>query len=58
MIDEVDIKNTDALPDIPDVGILFHNAGVQNSMDDIENNLTACVCFVSKTFSTELCSVT
>ena len=40
---EVDIKNTDALPDIPDVGILFHNAGVQNSTDDIGNNLTATI---------------
>lgn len=40
---EVDIKNTEALPDIPDVGVLFHNAGVQQSGDDIANNLTATI---------------
>ena len=34
-----DIGNKNALPDIPDCGILFNNAGLQNSADDIDNNL-------------------
>ena len=35
----VDIKNAKDLPEIKDVGIIFNNAGTQNSPDDIENNL-------------------
>ena len=35
----VDIKNKEALPEINNVEILFNNAGLQNSIDDIDNNL-------------------
>lgn len=34
-----DIKNSGDLPEINDVDYLFNNAGLQNSPDDIENNL-------------------
>ena len=34
-----DIKKRTSLPDIEGVEILFNNAGLQNSKDDIENNL-------------------
>lgn len=34
-----DIKDKDSLPEIKDIEILFNNAGMQNSKDDIENNL-------------------
>lgn len=34
-----DIKDASALPEICDADILFNNAGLQNSPDDIQNNL-------------------
>ena len=34
-----DIANKATLPDIENVDILFNNAGLQNSLDDIDNNL-------------------
>lgn len=34
-----DIRDAGSLPDITDADILFNNAGLQNSRDDIENNL-------------------
>ena len=36
---KVDIRFADRLPDITDAEVLFNNAGLQNSEDDIENNL-------------------
>ncbi len=36
---QIDIKNTSCLPDINDADIIFNNAGMQNSGDDISNNL-------------------
>lgn len=36
---QVDIKNVSSLPDIDDADIIFNNAGMQNSGDDISNNL-------------------
>ena len=35
----VDIKDKDKLPDIKNVQYIFNNAGLQDSPDDIENNL-------------------
>ena len=35
----VDIVKENQLPDIKDINIIFNNAGLQNSNDDIENNL-------------------
>ena len=35
----VDIVKVNQLPDIRDINIIFNNAGLQNSNDDIENNL-------------------
>ena len=40
---QADIKDISALPDIDDAEILFNNAGLQNSDDDIENNLTGTI---------------
>lgn len=34
-----DIKNKESLPNIQEINILFNNAGLQNSNNDIENNL-------------------
>ena len=34
-----DISNKNSLPDIENVDIIFNNAGLQNSLDDISNNL-------------------
>ncbi len=34
-----DISNKDSLPNISDIEIIFNNAGLQNSNDDIDNNL-------------------
>lgn len=34
-----DIKNFNSLPDIENIDFLFNNAGLQNSSDDIDNNL-------------------
>ena len=38
-----DIRDPASLPEIPDVAVLFNNAGAQNSADDIGNNLTGTV---------------
>lgn len=35
----VDIKKKRLLPEIPDLNIIVNNAGLQNSPDDIDNNL-------------------
>ena len=35
----VDISKKDLLPDIKDINYIFNNAGLQNSKDDIDNNL-------------------
>ena len=40
---QVDIRREEALPDIDGVEILFNNAGVQQSEDDIATNLTAAI---------------
>ncbi len=34
-----DIKKKNQLPNIKDINIIFNNAGLQNSKDDIDNNL-------------------
>lgn len=34
-----DISNKNSLPDVENVDIIFNNAGLQNSLDDISNNL-------------------
>ena len=39
----VDIKDKDKLPDIEGVELLFNNAGLQNSEDDIANNLVGTI---------------
>ncbi len=36
---QTDIREASSLPEIPEVGVLFNNAGVQNSGDDIGHNL-------------------
>lgn len=36
---QLDIKNKDSLPELNDIDYLFNNAGLQNSKDDIDNNL-------------------
>ncbi|MBQ6020514.1 MAG: SDR family oxidoreductase [Clostridia bacterium] len=38
-----DIRDAKALPEIEDVGVLFSNAGTQNSEDDIGNNLQGAI---------------
>ena len=43
-----DVSEKDQLPDIDDVNILFVNAGLQNSKDDIKNNLYSAVYTVEK----------
>ncbi|MCR5261008.1 MAG: SDR family oxidoreductase [Candidatus Gastranaerophilales bacterium] len=40
---QVDIKDKSSLPDITDAEILFNNAGMQNSADDIKNNLSGTI---------------
>lgn len=40
---KMDLRNTEPLPEIDKVDYLFLNAGLQNSEDDIENNLSATV---------------
>ena len=44
----VDVKDRDALPDIPEVSVLFLNAGTQLSEDDIGNNLVGSMNVVEK----------
>ena len=36
---ECDIKDKNSLPELKDIEIVFNNAGLQNSDDDVENNL-------------------
>lgn len=43
-----DIRDADSLPDVPDVGVLFNNAGVQNSGEDIAVNLEGTVAVTEK----------
>ena len=43
-----DIKNEAKLPDIKDVEILINNAGLQNSLDDIDNNLKGTIYVTEK----------
>lgn len=43
-----DIRDPQSLPRIDDVGILFNNAGLQNSADDIENNLKGTIYVTEK----------
>lgn len=38
-----DIRDAASLPEIPDVGVLFNNAGAQNGEDDIGHNLTGAI---------------
>ena len=38
-----DIRDAGALPEIPDVHILFNNAGTQNGEDDVDSNLKGTV---------------
>lgn len=39
----LDISNKDSLPDLSDVNYIFNNAGLQNSIDDIDNNLKGAI---------------
>jgi len=43
-----DVSEKDQLPDIDDVNILFVNAGLQNSKDDVKNNLYSAIYTVEK----------
>ena len=43
-----DIKNEASLPNIKDVEILINNAGLQNSIDDIDNNLKGTIFVTEK----------
>ena len=43
-----DVSEKDQLPDVDDVHILFVNAGLQNSKDDIKNNLYSAIYTVEK----------
>lgn len=45
---KLDIRESDTLPEIEDVEIIFNNAGLQNCEDDIENNLKATIRFTEK----------
>ena len=38
-----DIRDASSLPEIGSVGIIFNNAGTQNSEDDIDNNLKGAI---------------
>ncbi len=44
----VDIKEKNSLPDIEGINYLFNNAGVQNSEDDISNNLKGTINVTNK----------
>lgn len=43
-----DISNKNSLPEIEGVEILFNNAGLQNSIDDIDNNLKGTIYVTEK----------
>ena len=47
-----DVRDASSLPDIPDCGILFSNAGVQNSGDDIAVNLRGAINVTEKVIAT------
>lgn len=49
---KIDIKDKDSLPDITDAGVLFNNAGLQNSEDDIDNNLKGTINVTEKYIKT------
>ena len=43
-----DIKDKDKLPNIEGINIIFNNAGLQNSKDDIDNNLKGTINITEK----------
>ncbi|MBQ9448989.1 MAG: SDR family oxidoreductase [Acholeplasmatales bacterium] len=43
-----DISNKNSLPEIEGIEILFNNAGLQNSIDDIDNNLKGTIYVTEK----------
>ncbi|MBO4366064.1 MAG: SDR family oxidoreductase [Clostridia bacterium] len=43
-----DIRDGSSLPDLPDVNVLFNNAGMQNSEDDIDLNLKGTIAVTEK----------
>lgn len=45
---ELDIRNKDYLPELGDIEYIFNNAGLQNSDDDIENNLKGSINITEK----------
>ena len=45
---ELDIRNKDYLPELGDIEYIFNNAGLQNSEDDIENNLKGSINITEK----------
>ena len=53
-----DISKADTLPDIDGVNVIFNNAGLQNSRDDIDNNLKGTINVTEKyAFQPEIRSV-
>ena len=47
----LDIKDKDSLPDIKDIEVIFNNAGLQNSENDIDNNLKGTINVTEKYIS-------
>lgn len=45
---ELDIRNKDYLPELGDIDYIFNNAGLQNSEDDIDNNLKGSINITEK----------
>ena len=45
---ELDIRNKDYLPELGEINYIFNNAGLQNSEDDIENNLKGSINITEK----------
>ena len=45
---ELDIRNKDYLPELGEIDYIFNNAGLQNSEDDIENNLKGSINITEK----------
>lgn len=55
---KVDISKKEQLPDIKDINYIFNNAGLQNSNDDIDNNLKGTINVTEKyAFQKEIKSV-
>ena len=52
-----DIRDAASLPRIDDIGVIFNNAGTQNSDDDIGNNLTGAINVTEKYINPSLRSV-